>query len=54
MVDRDNDNGILFRSVRVCLNGRWATDEEVADMLAKGAKWAARRRDEGILPPRPN
>ena len=46
--------GTQFCGQRIYHNGRWATAEEVEEMLAKGAEWAKRRLDEGILPHLPN
>lgn len=44
----------LFRGVRVCMNGRWATNSQITEMLAKGAERADRFRSEGLLPLRSN
>lgn len=47
-LERSNTNRDV-RSLRVCIDGCWATDEELEDMLAKGEEWVARRRAEGVI-----
>lgn len=46
--------GTLFRGVRIYCNGRWATADEVAEMLAEGETEAVRLRQQGVFPHHPH
>ena len=49
----DRIDAPLFSEVRICLNGRWLTDAEVKESVAKGRKWADALQAAGELPHRP-
>lgn len=48
---RSNPNVV---SIQVWYDGRWLTEEEVEESLAKGAARAALEREQGILPDHSN